>query len=372
MLYPEWAELSREQQAATVSIQNLGHALTDIRRAVPYAESRPPELTAAWKSIDKSARNGGVSDPDRYIVAVRAFGERVGKVTGADYSEALERCNWAITLARRFGSIKPPMKPAAMKPATPPGLDQGAVASPQGPPLVSTPVQRRSTGDVTKRSRFRPCDELVRILAPALEPCPHFAGVCEGIARWAPVRGHIPRGFTGAFGTVGEIELVLVVGEPGDPFHDERYEPEKSPVEQIEEAAEYSFHALDRPDGGFSKAFRRILDFCFPEQRRYDPMRRTWKAESYLCSARRESGHIPQASLSVCGHDYLAPQLELLADRAIVACGNEVRDRIEALGVTEFLHVPALPRYGNRQWAIDEQRKIPEYVAERNLQRRRY
>jgi hypothetical protein len=40
MLYPEWAELSRDQQAATVSIQNLGHALTDIRRAVPSSESR--------------------------------------------------------------------------------------------------------------------------------------------------------------------------------------------------------------------------------------------------------------------------------------------------------------------------------------------
>ena len=124
MTYPEWAALSREQQAATVSIQNLGHALTHIRRAI--SERRPPELTRAWTAIDASPKNGGVSEPDRYIVHVRAFGQRVGKIRGADYSEVLARCEWAIALASKFASSKPAAKPAATKPATPSRLDQDA------------------------------------------------------------------------------------------------------------------------------------------------------------------------------------------------------------------------------------------------------
>ena len=133
----------------------------------------------------------------------------------------------------------------------------------------------------------RPCPELVGILAPALEPCRHFAGVCAGAARWDPVHGHVPRGFKGAFGTLNDIGLVLVVAEPGDPFHDERYNAESSPVEYIEKITEYSLHALTRRDM-FTTNFRRILDDCRPRLSLYDQLRRTSTTESYLCSAPRE------------------------------------------------------------------------------------
>jgi hypothetical protein len=170
MTYPEWAALSREQQAATVSIQNLGHALTHIRRAI--SERNPPELTRAWTAIHASPKHGGISEPDRYIVHVRAFGRRIGKVRGADYSEALERRDWAIALASKFASSKPAAKPGATKPATPSRLDQGAMVSARRSPL-RTPPRRRPTGEGTDRSRLRPCSELVKILAPAFR-CRHF------------------------------------------------------------------------------------------------------------------------------------------------------------------------------------------------------
>jgi hypothetical protein len=105
MNYPEWAALSRDAQMATVSVQNLGHALTHIRRAIPVGQSpRTPELAEAWKAIDRSAANGGVSDPDGYITNVRAWSARVSKVKDADYSEAREHCKWAIELAGNFRS----------------------------------------------------------------------------------------------------------------------------------------------------------------------------------------------------------------------------------------------------------------------------
>jgi hypothetical protein len=240
------------------------------------------------------------------------------------------------------------------------------------PPLAGTLAHRGSIEAVTEASRFRPCPELVEILAPALEPCRHFAGACAGIARWDPVQGHVPRGFTGAFGTLDDIELVLVVAEPGDPFHDESYSPESSPAEQIEKIAEFSLHALTRRDM-FSTNFRRILDDCWPGLSLYEQMRRTWKAESYLCSAQREGGSVPRASWSVCGRDYLAPQLSLLADRAIVACGRKACDRLETLNFTQFRAVPAIaPPEGNKPRARDEHRRIPEYVAERNAKRSRH
>ena len=188
---------------------------------------------------------------------------------------------------------------------------------------------------VTEPSRFRPSPELVEILAPALEPCRHFAGACAGIARWDPVHGHVPRGFTGAFGTLDEIELVLVVSEPGDPFDDEHYDPESSPIEHIETTAEKSFHHLslrERHTGRFNTNFCRILDACWPDLSRYEQLRRTWRAESYLCSAPRQGGDVPKASWSVCGRDYLAPQLPLLVDRAMVACGGKAQRRLGRSG----------------------------------------
>ena len=231
-------------------------------------------------------------------------------------------------------------------------------------------AHRESIEAVTEPRHPRPCPELVGILAPAFEPCRHFAGACEGIARWDPVRGHVPRGFKGALGTLGDIELVLVVAEPGDPVGwNEPYSPESSPAEYIEKITDYALPTMSRRDM-FVTNLRRIIDICWPNLSLQDQLRRTWITESYLCSAPRESGPVPRASWSVCGRDYLRPQLSLLADRAIVVCGRKAQDRVEALGFTQFLPVPAIaPPEGNKPHARAAHRKIPEYVAKCNAAR---
>ena len=86
-----------------------------------------------------------------------------------------------------------------------------------------------------------------------------------------------------------------------------------------------------------------------------------------LRTARGGSVH---TSWSACGHDYLAPQLSLLGDRAIVACGRKAQRRLEGLGFTRFLAVPAIaPPEGNKPHARAEHRKIPAYLAECNAER---
>jgi hypothetical protein len=54
-------------------------------------------------------------------------------------------------------------------------------------------------------------------LRDAFAPCPAVGRQCRD-ARWSPREGHVPRGFLGAIGQLSEVELVLVVAEPGDPL----------------------------------------------------------------------------------------------------------------------------------------------------------
>ncbi len=58
---------------------------------------------------------------------------------------------------------------------------------------------------------------LVDLLRTAYRPCPEVEGACGGVARWAPEEGRVPRG-TGACGTLGGVEVVLLLAEPGDTF----------------------------------------------------------------------------------------------------------------------------------------------------------
>jgi hypothetical protein len=392
MLYPAWAALSTDEQFAFAARGTgpqrggLGHALSHIRAARTAAgqSHSHPTLSKAWKAVDSKPPN-----PAGFVECLKEY---IGMARNVDaLAESIDRAQHAIRLAQCHPAYAKPAKPTPAKVATPRPLDQaGGMAPVARPPLVSPGAHRRSIEAVTEPGPFRPCPELVEILAPAYR-CRHFDGACYKLnPGWHPVHGHIPRGFTGAFGKLDEIELVLVVGEPGKPFDDDRYDPESSPVEQIDKIAEFSFHALQRREQHtrvFNTNFCGILDACWPELRGdlYEQLRRTWKAESYLCSTPRELDDVPKASWSVCGREYLKPQLSLLAERgaAIVACGDKAHRRVEAIGWTRwapgvplgrgvFLAVRAIsPPEGNKPRAHDDYRKIPGYVAECSARRRR-
>jgi hypothetical protein len=178
----------------------------------------------------------------------------------------------------------------------------------------------------TPRSHL-PCRELLEILLPAYAPCQHFGATCKTM-RWRPEDGHIPRGFCGATGALQEVEVVLIVAEPGDPHAFEAYEASSSPLEKLSTVFDYAYRCFEVGHDRFHKNVAYILESCWPELPFADRMRRVWITESSLCSAVQEGGHVPSAVHRQCRDQYLQAQLTLLSGRTIVALGKKAQDRI--------------------------------------------
>jgi hypothetical protein len=149
--------------------------------------------------------------------------------------------------------------------------------------------------------------------------------------RWIPESGHAPRGFCGALGKLGEVELVLIVAEPGDPHDLESYSSAASSPELLEEICRYVYGCFESGKDYFHKNVRYILDQCWPGMPFAEQMRRTWITESTLCSAQKEGGTIPVSVNRFCADSYLSKQLALLPQAAIVTLGGKARDRIRHL-----------------------------------------
>ena len=179
-------------------------------------------------------------------------------------------------------------------------------------------------------SNFLPCAELASVLLPAYAPCPGFTSIC-GTMRWIPECGHVPRGFCGALGKLSEVELVLIVAEPGDPHDLESYSSTASARELLGEICRYVYGCFESGKDYFHKNVRSILDRCWPDMPFADQMRRTWITESTLCSAQKEGGTIPASVNRFCADSYLSRQLALLPDATIATLGGKARDRTRHL-----------------------------------------
>ena len=157
--------------------------------------------------------------------------------------------------------------------------------------------------------------------------------------RWNPAVGHIPRGFCGGVGQLAKIELVLIVAEPGDPYPGEAYNGE-SAKELLDASCRHTYKCFESGTDLFHRNLRRILDLCWPQVTFAEQMRRTWITESTLCSADRECGPVQRAVTHCCVDRYLAKQLSLMPDAAIVTLGGKAKSRISNLG-TAFLRASA-------------------------------
>ncbi len=184
------------------------------------------------------------------------------------------------------------------------------------------------------------------ILQPAFPIC---AGAAEGNGCHKKVtidatKGHLPRGFFGATGEIEDVELVLVVAEPGDPS-------EGDSTEDLLETYNITTDVFDpkvldsrtgKPTGGeFHEKVRYILDECFPNQLFEDQLRKVWFTESVLCSAEETTKYIKMSVVDECGHRYLRAQLELFPNAVIGALGGKAFERIQRLKLKERVIINA-------------------------------
>jgi hypothetical protein len=215
---------------------------------------------------------------------------------------------------------------------------------------------------IVRDATFLPCPELVAILEPAFQPCRQFQGACADVARWDLDAGYAPRGFVGAFGTCDDIDLVLVVAEPANPLTGERYTTEGAPRTLMAQAAATAFEHLEQAGSVIHRNMRSILDSCWPGTPLRNQLEHAWITQSHLCSASRPGASVPARSANACARDYLAPQLRLLHNRAIVACGSKAQERMRRMGIA-FLPVRAPGKPGGNQRASRESwQAIPGYV----------
>lgn len=170
---------------------------------------------------------------------------------------------------------------------------------------------------------------IAKVLEPAYGPCPGFSGPCSEM-RWDPPRGHVPRGFLGATGALEEIEIVLVVAEPGDPYHDEDHT-------NIINTFRYLSARKDVGRDQFHRNVKAIMNSCWPDLPYDQQQRKVWLTESVLCSALREGGPVKRNASQECGKRYLLPQLQLLPKALVVALGRKAQSRLREIGYTKFL-----------------------------------
>ena len=163
-----------------------------------------------------------------------------------------------------------------------------------------------------------PNKRLVEILRPAYRPCVGFRGACESVATWKPVAGYVPRGFVGALGRLNEIEVVILLSEPGCPHPTEDYRGR----DKLEQTCEYTFGAIKRGTDRFHNRLKLLLDLLFPQLGLEDQLRKVWITQTYLCSAPTESGAVPRGAENECASRYLSKQLKLLRGRPILALGD--------------------------------------------------
>lgn len=204
---------------------------------------------------------------------------------------------------------------------------------------------------------------LLKVLKPAYPRCPGFDGVCSPRMTFNPGKGHLPRGFRGATGSLEEVELVLVYAEPGDPGTNEVHTGMESvlkiamtPVAGIKNSL---FHAN----------LQHILNLCWPNMEPARQMRRVWMTESVLCSAEKPTGYIPVGIVRECGERYLLRQLKLFPSALVVALGNKAQNRLRMIGYTNFLAVGSVAPPGGNYLSVKESWKaIP--VALKKKRRR--
>ena len=180
-----------------------------------------------------------------------------------------------------------------------------------------------------------PNGKLIEVLAPSHAPCRHMltqGGGCPE-SQWSPAAGHVPRGFLGATGELDEVELVMVLAEPGDPKRTENYVGGLAPAESLRRVADFVHRTYVDRDGTVQCVVRWFLDRRFRGMNFDHQLRRVWITQSRLCSLDESGGSARTSLYTRCENDYLVAQLRLFPNVPIVAFGGKAQSVIRRLKV---------------------------------------
>ena len=178
---------------------------------------------------------------------------------------------------------------------------------------------------------YLPAPELRKILLPSYMPCEGFNNTCKGVAKWNPQGGDVPRGFIGATSGLDEVEVVILIAEPGRAYESDPFLAETSRKKYLEQACKYTYKHFDESHGQFHKNMRSLLSLIFPNMGFEQQLRKVWITETFLCSAPVETGNVPIKAENGCAQRYLAAQLNLLKGRPVIALGGKAQKRVESL-----------------------------------------
>ena len=170
-----------------------------------------------------------------------------------------------------------------------------------------------------------PAKKITDILLPAYHPCSGFEGACKGVATWHPHKGHVPRGFVGATSSLQEVEVVLLVAEPGDPY--DPLPAEAGRLDLLNRSCLDTFEHLRDGKDLFHRNLRKVLSLIFPGLEFAGQLKKAWITETYLCSAPQETGPVRSQSERWCARQYLAKQVALFDGRPIIALGRKAQQR---------------------------------------------
>lgn len=171
----------------------------------------------------------------------------------------------------------------------------------------------------------QPAPELIEVLEPAYGPCPEFRGACSNVACWKPEAGHVPRGYLGATGTLDEVEIVLLINEPGNPIPGDTFQVGSDFIVRASANTLRNYQDKSKP---LHTNMRYFLDLVFPKQSLVQQLRRTWVTETYLCSAPEAGANVRAQPEKACAEHYLARQLCLFPGRPVVAFGTKAQRRV--------------------------------------------
>ena len=170
-------------------------------------------------------------------------------------------------------------------------------------------------------------DELLDMLVD-MQKCSNF-GICDQ-AVYDPQGGHVPRGFSGATGSLDEVYLVMVFAEPGFPLPEEKFSG--NPERDLEVLLDPKY--LRSRTNPFHANIRTFLDGVFPQFcGDFDrQLNHVWLTQSRLCSISEELGTIKRSARLMCSRKHLVEQVKLFPNAIVLLAGGKAR---EAAGEVE-------------------------------------